>query len=182
MADQHPGPDGPVLVRREVAGRPVRFVAGDTPAGTVVMLPDRLDDRGQPVFHDDAVGVVKTLRAHGHRVQAATTSRRSEYVSEYGAAADIASSIALGVAGNLTYDTLKTIVELVRCRVRNAVGGASSAVDPARVEVSIDELTVTPAGVTSVRGFQYTGPVSHLSSTLAELLPSGDPPGGHGVQ
>jgi uncharacterized membrane protein YeaQ/YmgE (transglycosylase-associated protein family) len=151
---------------------------GGTPAGTVIMLPDRTDEDGRPVFHDSAVGVVKTLQARGLPVRAATSGLGARYISEYGAGSDIVANIVLGVVGNLTYDALATMVTLVRLRLLNALGGAEHAVDTSRVDVTIDELDVSETGAVRMRGFHYSGACGALPETLRGIVAGNEEPGG----
>ncbi|MGY1697359.1 hypothetical protein ACI780_20860 [Geodermatophilus sp. SYSU D00814] len=155
------------------SGQVVRFVDPSTPEGAVVMLPDRIDETAGPVYHDDAVGVVKTLRAQGHNVQAASISGSAQYISEYGVTAEIVSSIVLGVAGNLTYDTIKTISTLVRLRVLNALHGGNKTVDKAQVQLSLDELSISEKGAIQLRGLSYTGTVEGVVPALTAVIKPG---------
>ncbi len=162
-------PIPPELIVYEGNGQLVPFVDPSTPEGAVVMLPDRIDEAAGPMFHDDAVGVVKTLQAQGHNVRAANISHPPHYLSEYGAA-EIVSSIVLGVAGNFTYDSILTIATLVRLRVMNALHRSDEAVDEAQVRLSIDELDITEGGAVRLRGLSYSGPVEGIAPTLNGIL------------
>jgi len=156
------------LVERSPDQTISQYVDPSTARGFIIMMPDCKGQDGVPLFHDDAVGVIKTLQAGGLPVVGPSVSQPTRYLSEYSAAPQIVSSIVLGVAGNFTYDIIKVIVTLAKLRIQNALHGAGS--DDANVQLEIDEIDIRPDGAVSVRGFSYIGPVGGIETSLGALV------------
>lgn len=137
--------------------------------GTLLLLPDKKDDKGTALYRDDNAGLVKTIRQGGASIDFAWPKDQRVYVSEF-SANDVIANIALGVIGNFTADTIKYLIYAVRVRLAATLRRSVSddlEVD-GKVSVKIAKFESSPDRRV-VEGFEYTGPASHAREVIEAL-------------
>jgi hypothetical protein len=137
--------------------------------GTILLLPDKIDDSGRALYRDGSAGVVKTTRAYGADVQFAWPTEHRAYLSEFGAG-EIVANIALAVIGNFTHDTAKHVVQLLRLRLAAALGRSLGDVanDSSPVTVKFSRFEQA-ADRRLIEGFECSGPADSVTQIIESL-------------
>jgi hypothetical protein len=138
--------------------------------GTVLLLPDKVDEAGIALYSDTNAGLIKTARNAGVPIDFGFDVDRRKYLSEY-SAGEVIATVLLGIGTNLTTDLLKHVWTVAKIKVRSILGESADEpqVDAAIVRLRIAHIEKQKDHVVA-EGIEYVGPAGKITNVLSAVL------------